>query len=1064
MGSEIGSLRTDAVWAEIKPVGKNSIQQLLVPAHNSLQASEKDGHYIHSPYGKWTTLLNTDSPPSNGLSAILPENDASTTVSWVGTRNPIPVDEVRKSFEGAISYTEHGSPQSLRRPQIAALHSIIGYQASGLTEPGIVVMPTGTGKTETMLAWLVAQRPKRVLVLVPSSSLREQIASKFESLGILQQEGIVQPQAIRPRVGTVSGKFKNEDEATNFVLSSNVVVATPHAIWASTPAVRKAFLSSFTHLLVDEAHHAPARTWNEVIRTFKTRPVLLFTATPYRRDQASLPGRVIFRFPLREAQKDGYFSTIDFKAILDFQDGDEAVAQAALNRLRSDMESGYQHLLLARVNSKHRANEVYALYSRLAPDLSPAVIYDSLPAIKRRAAIQAIREQSSRVIVCVDMLGEGFDLPTLKVGAFHDSYQSLSPMIQLIGRLSRTSSSRPIGTASVFIRQDPKQALSPLRFLLREDPDWNKILSDVTERATERANTIGEFEASFTDNPPDVPVRLLEPKMSARAFATSTEKWEPLRALNVYGDKILDGLISTSHDDTTAWFILERVSDLRWGRIPSLRTTDYTLIILFLDRSQGFLYIHSSDTKLNVDNLVAEVLGHEPTPIQGYDTFRTFANLDRLIPTNIGLLDARDRDKRFSMHVGSDVETALKEADRNHKTNTHVSATAFSEGERVTISAALSGRFWALNTAQNLVEWRQWCREQGSKLSDKSIDMHKIFRDMIVPVDVTARPPFPILAMEWPWELYTGTGTASRLSFKESSALLTDADLAVIDYKSDGPLLFSVITPEWNLTYEGQFGSTGVHYRACGQEAIVETGTKNSLPLSTWLNDHKPTLLLSGDRLITGKDRLLEPKTAPTPYPRDELIPLNWTANGVNIKVESQGKHRRKDSIQFFMSRYLSEYQTFDVLIDDDGPGEAADLVGIRIDGNNLHVTLVHCKYSSSPTPGARLSDLYEVCGQAMRGARWRDHAALPLLEHLNRRAINFKQRTGVSRFEVGTPEVLFKIRQKAPHLFPRFTTIIAQPGLSIASSSPEQLRLISGAALYVQTVTKGGFKVYGSN
>ncbi|MGH3761696.1 DEAD/DEAH box helicase family protein [Actinophytocola sp.] len=40
----------------------------------------------------------------------------------------------------------------MRRPQIGALHSIVGYWSYGLEAPGIVVMPTGTGKTETMIA------------------------------------------------------------------------------------------------------------------------------------------------------------------------------------------------------------------------------------------------------------------------------------------------------------------------------------------------------------------------------------------------------------------------------------------------------------------------------------------------------------------------------------------------------------------------------------------------------------------------------------------------------------------------------------------------------------------------------------------------------------------------------------------------------------------------------------------------------------------------------------------------------------------------------------------------
>lgn len=1057
-------MRTPHVWATTKVVGKNTIRQLLVPAHDELGYTDDGRQYVHSRFGCWPAASGPDEPHGERLAAVLPLDGASGgEVTWVGSRHPVPADAVRDSFDGAIGFTSHTCPHSLRRPQIGALHSIVGYQLSGLTEPGIVVMPTGTGKTETMLAWLVARRPERVLVVVPSSALREQIASKFETLGILQQEGIVGPGAMRPRVGRVAGRFDSEEGAVDFVAACNVVVATPNAVHASEAAVRRAFFSGFTHLLVDEAHHAPARTWTEIIRAFGERPVLLFTATPYRRDGLTLPGRVIFRFPLREAQREGYFSTIDFTAVLDLDDDDEALARAALSRLRSDLDAGYEHLLLARVGTKSRADEIHALYSRLAPEFAPKVIYGSLRASDRDAVIRAMRERSSRVIVCVDMLGEGFDLPTLKVGAFHDAHQSLSPMVQLIGRLARTSSPVPIGTASVFIRQDPKQALSPLRFLLREDPDWNKVLSDMTERATERADEISEFEASFADNPPDVPVGLLEPKMSARAFATTTVDWDPQAARAVYGDRILDDLISVNRDDTIAWFVIETVSDLRWGDIPSLRATDYTLVVLFLDRMLGLLYVHCSDTKRSLDDLVEAVLGHEPEPVNGYDTFKVFAKLDRLVPTNIGLLDARDRDKRFSMHVGSDVETALTEAERTHKANTHVAAKAFQDGERVTIAAALSGRFWSMRTATNLVEWRRWCRDQGAKLRDRSVDVRSLFRDMIIPVDVKERPPYPFLAVEWPWELYLDSGTSSRVTYNESGVPLTDAGLRIDDYGVDGPLRFSVITPTWELRYEGRFGPTGAHYRAVGDEATVEGGRGTTTPLSTWLNNNKPTLLLSGDRLITGGDRLLAPRTELPPYPRDHLRSLDWATGGVDITVESQGSDRRKDSIQAFMARYLAENQTFDVLIDDDRSGEAADLVGIRVGGGDLHVTLVHCKYSSRPEAGSRLADLYEVCGQAMRGARWRDNAALPLLEHLDRRVAGYKHRFGGSAFEVGDREALFRIRQQAPLLFPRFTTIIAQPGLSIRSASEEQLRLIAGAASYVQTVTKGGFEVYGS-
>lgn len=1058
--------RTEEVWANQHVAGKNAVRQLLVPAYDNVEVLETElGHQVVStPFGQWPVTRTAELPTAGPLAARLPaRRSKNSRITWVGDREAVQASDVVRSFEGAIGFTAHDQPRSLRRPQIAALHSIVGYQSSGLSEPGIVVMPTGTGKTETMLAWLVAQRPERVLVVVPSTALRDQIATKFETLGILQLEGIVDRSALRPRVGRLEGRFASEAEARAFVEMANVVVATPSAIHANDPEVCEAFFQGFTHLLVDEAHHAPARTWTEIIREFANRPTLLFTATPFRRDGLTLPGRVIFRFPLREAQKEGYFSTIDFSAVLDLDDDDEALAMAAISRLREDLAAGHEHLLLARVGSKARADEVHALYSHIAPELSPKVIYDSMSARRRAEALNAMRDRTSRVIVCVDMLGEGFDLPTLKVGAFHDTHRSLSPMVQLIGRLARTSSPLPIGRASVFVRQDPSQALSPMRFLLREDPDWDKVLSDVTERATERANEVSEFEASFVDNPPDVPVGLLEPKMSAKAFATSTIDWNPLAARDVYGATVLDNLISVNADNSIAWFVIESIGDVRWGDIPSLRATDYTLVTMYLDRGRGMLYVHCSDTKHSLDKLVEAVLGHEPRPVNGYETFKVFSKLDRLIPTNIGLLDARDRDKRFSMHVGSDVETALTEAERTHKSNTHVAAKAFEEGERVTIAASLSGRFWSMRTAPNLAEWRTWCQQQGEKLSDGSIDVHSLFRSMIIPIDVRERPAFPVLAMEWPWELYLGNGTSSNLSYQDSSVLLTDAEFRIDDFGTSGPLGFSIVAPSWELAYEGHFGQQGLRYRPKGDDAEVVGSRDARTPFSTWLNNHKPTIFLSGDRMVTGDDRLLAPRTELAPYPRDQFRALDWVGEGVDITVESQGTERKTNSIQACMSRYLSQYQTFDILIDDDRAGEAADLVGIRVDKGDLHVTLVHCKYSSKPTPGSRLSDLYEVCGQAMRGARWRDNGALPLLEHLDRRAKAYTRRTGLSPFEIGDRETLFRIRQQAPQLFPRISTVIAQPGLSIKASTNEQLRLIAGAASYVQSVTKGTFDVYAS-
>jgi hypothetical protein len=170
--------------------------------------------------------------------------------------------------------------------------------------------------------------------------------------------------------------------------------------------------------------------------------------------------------------------------------------------------------------------------------------------------------------------------------------------------------------------------------------------------------------------------------------------------------------------------------------------------------------------------------------------------------------------------------------------------------------------------------------------------------------------------------------------------------------------------------------------------------------------------------------------------------------SGVNIRVEAH------------VAAHLRAEQTFDVLIDDDRSGEAADLVGLHVEGDQLVVTLVHCKFSTSDQPGGRVADLYEVCGQAMRGAKWRSNSLEPLFTHLDRRVRAYHRRTGGSAFEVGDLAALLRLAGRAPQLYPRIVTVIAQLGMSAAASTSEQLRLLAGAEAYVRAVTKGAFRV----
>ncbi|WP_280892539.1 DEAD/DEAH box helicase family protein [Streptomyces sp. LBL] len=993
---------------------------------------------------------------------MLPDR-ADGTVTWSGSRNAHCPTTVVKSYRGAIEFRPHEEPHSLRRPQIGALHAVMAHWASGVGGPGIVVMPTGTGKTETMLALLVAASMRRLLVLVPSAVLRDQVAGKFETLGILQREQIVAPDALRPTVGRLEHGFKDSAEATRFVQACNVVVATPQILSRSLPEVRDALLESFTHLIVDEAHHAPARTWADIISAFCDRPVLLFTATPFREDRRSLPGRIVFRFPLREAQRDGYFQRINYRAVTGMHDLDAKLAHLAVEQLRSDLAAGHDHLLMARAENIPKAEEIAALYERLAPEFTPSVVHQGIGVTRRRAVMAILKERQCRIIVCVDILGEGFDEPALKIAAMHTARKSLSPMIQFIGRFTRAASG--LGEATILVAHEPRTGTSPLRQLLREDADWNHLLRDLTDRATSAAESVNEFDASFHGGPDDTDVTTLEPKLSAVAYRTPCVQWTPEAALNLFtgNSRVRGQTISIGHDDQIAWFIVEHRTVVRWLTPSALQDVLNELFILYFDKEKRLLYLHGSENSSTYRELAEAVLGTECELINGARPYQVLAGLDRLIPTNVGLRDARDHFTRFSMHAGSDVSQGFGSA-QEHKTKTHITASGLDNGDSVSISAAALGRFWSPATASSLKAWMDWCDMQGSKILDDSIDLQKVFKGFIIPQDLTERPELVLLGVQWPWTVYAASRNRLTILLDGQRYALTDVSFEVDDYSCTGPFLFSLVTDVWRVPYRAEVSVKGLTYHPRGRDATVISGNGRAAlteTLEEWLNANKPDLFLEGDHLIDDDSKLITPRYDRRPFDTALLTPLDWS--GVDLTVESQRPQRRPHSIQHRISAHLQATASFDVLIDDDRSGEAADLVGLRIDGEYLDVTLVHCKYSKE-RPGTRVEDLYEVCGQAMGSAKWRRKVE-SLLEHLRARAVHYVRRNpGSSPYDVGGHEDLLAIMERARLLFPRFHTVIAQPGLQAGSATDRQLYLLAGAEKYVQQVTAGDFTVYCSD
>ena len=240
---------------------------------------------------------------------------------------------VRRAWRTGILYRAESivdgrTTPGLREPQVGALHAIAAHWTLS-SDAALVVMPTGTGKTEVMMASAVAAGCERLLVVVPSDALRQQTARKFGQYGVLQSIGVVDAMPF-PVVGVLSSEPTREHVAT--IRACNVVVATMASIGRAPEDVQRALAAEFSHVYFDEAHHVQAMSWKRFQQQCSDAKTLLLTATPFREDGKHLEGRIIYDYPLSASLERGYFQALSFVEVFepDSNQADRAIAAAAV--------------------------------------------------------------------------------------------------------------------------------------------------------------------------------------------------------------------------------------------------------------------------------------------------------------------------------------------------------------------------------------------------------------------------------------------------------------------------------------------------------------------------------------------------------------------------------------------------------------------------------------------------------------------------------------------------------------------------------------------------------------
>lgn len=975
------------------------------------------------------------------------------------------INDILDTWHAAFRIDGDGENNGLRKVQRGAVHALAAHWTVS-DDPALVVMPTGTGKTETMLSVLVQHCCERVLVLVPSDVLREQICEKFRTLGCLKEIGVLENSALTPRVVAIRKGVKTISDAKDLVEAANILVATPNILQASSPGARETIAAACTHLFVDEAHHLTAKTWGAAKGLFESKRVVQFTATPFRNDKKHIDGSIIYNYPLENAQEDGIFRPIDFIPVdeIDEVRADRTIAEKAVERLRLNLNNNYDHLMLARSKSIARAEEVVSVYREIAGDLNPVLIHSRMGVLEQKQLLSRLEMRTSRILVCVDMFGEGFDFPQLKIAAVHDKHKSLPVLLQFVGRFTRHEIN--LGDASLIVNVADEAMSQELVDLYAQDADWNILLRRSAAFAIGREVRFQELVDSFGDDAlvKDLPLWNLRPARSVVVMELgASTSWSREMFQEAFTDP-KSTLTAISPSRKVAIAVWRSETDVKWGKYEDIADQSWNLVVAYWCESAHKLFVHASDyDSFNMAAVVKALTGAEPPTITFPNIFRGFSNFERPMARTLGA--SKTGTIRYTMYFGSDVAEGLSQLEQKSAVLSNVFAWGYDDGDRLTLGCSVrKGKIWARGGG-GIDQWMAWCDGLAQRLNDSAVDGSKIFSNFLKPIEIKERPEGLVpLSIDWGQSLIEDTKGSYAICHGGNEADVNDVEVNIAEFNESGPIQFDIASSEevsrYQIVFGDDIGGTNRHYhyehligpvvtfrRGKGIEQSLEDFCIRNPFLITYVDN---SFSYNEFFVAVGQEIMFE---------KSALMSADWS--GVDITSESEGYDKKSDSIQFGMIE--SSLADYDVVFNDDGAGEMADIVAMRVGSDNrIEIHLVHCKYSGETIPGARIADFSEVCSQAVKSTKWKFMGMEKILPHIKKREAKWLAK-GHTRFRKGSIADVARLERLAKRHPIDLTIKVVQPGLSISKVSDDILRLLGSVQEDVFRKAKAPLTVIGS-
>jgi DNA repair protein RadD len=355
---------------------------------------------------------------------------------------------------------------SLREPQIEGYFAIREHFSKS-KDPCYVQLPVGCGKTGLMGLTPFGIAKGRILIIAPNLTIRENIRRELNVSNpncFYSKRGVFVPKSGPYLSELKTGANIHDCDAAHIVVANIQQFSGPRNKWYEALPT-----DYFDMILVDEGHHNVAETWTRLFAYFVGAKVVSFTATPLRSDGQIVAGERVYRFGYARSMIMGFISqidalfvkpteltftvegktkTLDINEIMKMREKDwfskgvatseecnRSIVNASVQQLHHVRTLGSPRQLIAVACSIRHATLIAALYREHG--LRVEVLHSKLGDEERERIEATLRSGVTDVVVQVNILGEGYDLPTLSVAAVFRPYRSLSPYVQFVGRILR---------------------------------------------------------------------------------------------------------------------------------------------------------------------------------------------------------------------------------------------------------------------------------------------------------------------------------------------------------------------------------------------------------------------------------------------------------------------------------------------------------------------------------------------------------------------------------------------------------------------------------------------------